>query len=253
MNENIKTIVVLGMHRSGTSMTSAILEKVGINMGKETLGASVSNPVGHFEDKMFYELNKKILRDAGGNWKNPPAHKNILNLRGKYKEEIKQLILNKKNNWGWKEPRTSLTIELYYPYLNNIYFIYCKRNEVDVAKSLKKRNNMPLTEGKRLKTIYDNRIEKFLNKINMDRKKTVQYEKVLSNTESEINKIINFLDLEINDKQYQKALNIVLSKEELKKLAKKRKFLNKLNLIKKGFKKPYKIPGYLLKKIISQK
>ena len=58
MNKEIKTVVVLGMHRSGTSMTSAILEKLGINMGDETLGPLETNPIGHFEDRMFLELNK---------------------------------------------------------------------------------------------------------------------------------------------------------------------------------------------------
>jgi hypothetical protein len=253
MKKEIKTVVVLGMHRSGTSMTSAILEKLGINMGEETLGAVETNPIGHFEDKIFLDLNKRILNDAGGSWDNPPNYKTILDLKDKYKDEIEKLVSNKKENWGWKEPRTSLTINLYYPYLKNIYFIYCKRNEDDVAKSLKKRNDMSLEKGKELKKIYDSRIDDFLCKINTDRKKIVKYEKVLSNPESEIQKIINFLDLEVNKQQYKEAVNIVLPKDELDKIVKKRKIINKLNLIKKGFKEPYKIPGYILRKIKGDK
>jgi len=253
MDKKIKTVVVLGMHRSGTSMTSAILEKLGINMGEETLGAGETNPIGHFEDKMFLNLNKRILNDAGGSWDSPPKHKAILDLKNKYKKEIKKIISNKNKNWGWKEPRTSLTIDLYYPYLSNTYFIYCKRNEVDVAKSLKKRNDMPLNEGKKLKGIYDDRIDNFLEKINSDRKKVVEYEEILSNPELEIKEIINFLDLDINDQQYQEAVSVVLPKNELNKLAKKQRILNKLNLIKKGFKEPYKIPGYILRKIKGEK
>jgi hypothetical protein len=225
-------------------MTSAILEK---------LGATATNPIGHFEDRMFLNLNKQILNDAGGSWNNPPQHKAILDLKEKYKDEINKLISNKNKNWGWKEPRTSLTIDLYYHYLNNPYFIYCKRNEDDVAKSLKKRNDMPLEERKKLKKIYDSRIDDFLSEISTERKKVVQYEEVLSNPELEIKEIINFLDLKINDQQYQEAVNIVLPKDELNKLAKKQKVLNKLNLIKKGFKKPYKIPGYILRRIKGDK
>jgi len=74
-----KTVVVLGMHRNGTSMTSGILSKLGIDMGRELIGKKVSNPLGHFEDKDFLDLNIKILKEAGGgSWDSTPAREDIL-------------------------------------------------------------------------------------------------------------------------------------------------------------------------------
>jgi hypothetical protein len=257
MDKEIKTVVVLGMHRSGTSMTSAILEKLGINMGEEKLGAAATNPIGHFEDRMFLDLNKKILDDAGGSWDNPPAKDSIINLKNKYEKEVKDLVFNKNENWGWKEPRTSLTIDLYYPYLSNTYFVYCKRNEDDVAASLKKRNDMPLEEGKKLKKIYDDRIGDFLNNIDDSRKIIFDYDEVLRNPEEEIEKLIDILDLKVSDKEYEEALNIVLPRDKLNELSQKRKKYDKLyrikNLIIKGFKEPSKIPEYISKKIKGDK
>ena len=61
-NIDYKTVVVLGMHRSGTSMIASILNKLGVSMGKVMLGKTPSNPLGHFEDKDFYNLNRKILK-----------------------------------------------------------------------------------------------------------------------------------------------------------------------------------------------
>jgi hypothetical protein len=256
MNNN-KTVVVVGMHRSGTSMTSAILEKLGINMGEKKLGAAATNPIGHFEDKMFLKLNKKILNDAGGSWDNPTAKNSILNLKNKYQEEIKELVSNKNENWGWKEPRTSLTIDLYYPHLSNSYFVYCKRNEEDVAASLKKRNNISLEKGKKLKGIYDARIDDFLNKIDDSKKIIFDYDKVLKNPKVEIKRLIKVLDLNVSEKEYDEALNIVLPRDKLKELSQKRKKYDKLyrikNLIIKGIKEPYKIPEYIFKKIKGEK
>ncbi|SIR56316.1 sulfotransferase family protein [Halanaerobium kushneri] len=246
MRKEIKTVVVLGMHRSGTSMTSAILEKLGINMGEDKLGATATNPIGHFEDKMFLDLNRKILNDAGGSWDNPPSKDSILNLKNKYKKEIKELLSNKIENWGWKEPRTSLTIDLYYPFLSNTYFVYCKRDEDDVAASLKKRNDMALEVGKKLKFIYDSRVEEFLNKIDDNRKIIFDYDEVLKSPEEEIEKLIKIIDLNVSDKEYDEALNIVMPKDKLNKLAQKRRKYDTIyrikNLIIRGIKEPSRIP-----------
>jgi hypothetical protein len=206
---------------------------------------------------MFLNLNKKILNDAGGSWDNPPSKDSILNLKNKYKKEIKDLVSNKNENWGWKEPRTSLTIDLYYPHLSNTYFVYCKRNKNDVAASLKKRNDMPLDEGGGLKKIYDDRINGFLNKIDDSKKTIFDYDKVLKNPEKEIENLIKIIDLKISHEEYDEALNIVLPKDKLNKLAQKRKKYDKLfrikNLIIKGIKEPYKIPDYIFKKIKNDK
>jgi hypothetical protein len=73
--KNKKTIIILGMHRSGTSMVAGLLAKMGINMGDDLLGRSPSNPFGHFEDWDFVNLNDSILSKAKGSWDKLPAKK----------------------------------------------------------------------------------------------------------------------------------------------------------------------------------
>ena len=63
MEKISKTIVILGMHKSGTSMVAGVLEKLGANMGKELLGPHWSNPLGHFENVKFVNLNERILKE----------------------------------------------------------------------------------------------------------------------------------------------------------------------------------------------
>jgi hypothetical protein len=72
MKNTSETIVILGMHRSGTSTIARILASIGINMGERIMGANESNPFGHYENLDFVELNDEILINAGGSWKKPP-------------------------------------------------------------------------------------------------------------------------------------------------------------------------------------
>ena len=65
-------------------------------MGDVLLGADSGNPKGYWEDRDFLELNRTILRDAGGSWHRPPPEENILKLKVKYELSIKKLISARK-------------------------------------------------------------------------------------------------------------------------------------------------------------
>lgn len=156
-----KVFIVLGMHRSATSLIAGGLKKMNIDMGKKLLGKDKSNPFGHFEDKGFMELNKKILNQAGGSWDNPPSEADIIEAGNEFLKEIKKLT-NKKGLWGWKDPRTTLTIKCYLPYLENPHFICCFREPLEIAKSLQKREGWPINKGIKLTKEYNNRLLQFL-------------------------------------------------------------------------------------------
>ncbi|HUU33183.1 MAG TPA: hypothetical protein VMW48_03915, partial [Vicinamibacterales bacterium] len=58
-------LIVLGMHRSGTSLAASLLADAGLDVGTRLLGANASNPRGHFEDEDFVELQQAVLRELG--------------------------------------------------------------------------------------------------------------------------------------------------------------------------------------------
>lgn len=159
-----KTFIVLGMHRSATSLVAGGLKKMDINMGKKLLGADKSNPFGHFEDRVFMKLNTKILEQAGGSWDNPPSETNIIEAGKELSGEIRELT-NKQGLWGWKDPRTTLTIKCYLPYLENPHFICCFRKPLEVAKSLQKREGWSIDKGIELTKEYNKRLLRFLEEI----------------------------------------------------------------------------------------
>jgi hypothetical protein len=54
-------VVVLSMHRSGSSVTTSILQRLGMSLGPfELVGAAPSNPYGHFESEPFVELDIQV-------------------------------------------------------------------------------------------------------------------------------------------------------------------------------------------------
>lgn len=163
MREN-QPIIVLGMHRSATSLIAEGLVSSKVHMGDRLVGGNRGNPQGHFENIDFVELNDEILKDAGGSWDNPPEEDRILALGKKYDLQIREL-LNKsaKRKWGWKDPRTVLTIRLFMPYLKDPFFIYCFRRPEQVAGSLHRRDNIPLEKGLKIAEIYNKRLIKFMS------------------------------------------------------------------------------------------
>ena len=60
-----KVIIIAGMHRSGTSLVSSILQAAGVDIGDELIGPAPGNPRGHFEDADFFQFHEKILRRFG--------------------------------------------------------------------------------------------------------------------------------------------------------------------------------------------
>lgn len=62
-------VLVLGMHRSGTSAITRVLNLLGCALPPEIIGAADGNEQGHWESISAVNLNDEILESAGSNWK----------------------------------------------------------------------------------------------------------------------------------------------------------------------------------------
>ena len=161
-----KCIVILGMHRSATSLIAKGVFKAGAKIGNYVLSADENNPNGYWEDMSFLRLNRKILKAAGGDWRHVPPRNKILALK-EFTSDIKKLVQERQamnKLWTWKDPRTTLTIELYEPFLKNVIYVPCFRNPIEVAKSLYTAQDVPFKEGIALTYEYNRRLLNFLNK-----------------------------------------------------------------------------------------
>ncbi|TXS91333.1 glycosyltransferase [Parahaliea maris] len=142
-------IVVLGMHRSGTSMVAGALVQNGMYVGAddELLAPQKGeNPLGFFERTDVVELNDGLLAEASGSWYSPPL--SVDDIRG-HGSEQKRIIsaLEQRSPWLIKDPRMILTWSCWSELLAGSLAIYVYRNPRDVAVSLHRRNGFPLALG----------------------------------------------------------------------------------------------------------
>jgi len=160
MMEVKATIIALGMHRSFTSLTAKGLTLAGVHMGRRLLGPGRGNEHGHFEDVEFIRLNDRILRLAGGAWNDPPTYERIIGAGQILATDIEQLVRRAEVPplWGWKDPRTTLTVECYLPHVKNPVLVPNFRSPADVAQSLLRRDGMPVDLGTRLAAEYNRRL-----------------------------------------------------------------------------------------------
>ena len=136
------SFIVLGCHRTRTSMVAHMLNSMGVNMGDELLGAGQFNRWGHWEDVYFYQLNREILFQAGGHWAKPPEEHKVLEAAKWMTDEMKQLTAwnNKRyGKWGFKDPRTILTIRRWELFLPDPHYVITRRPKEDVVNSLERR------------------------------------------------------------------------------------------------------------------
>nr|WP_321222057.1 hypothetical protein [uncultured Psychroserpens sp.] len=145
MSTDNKILAIIGMHRSGTSLTTNWLQKCGLNIGTELEGKHFSNPDGHFEDIDFLKLHEEILKSdivPYHGCKDP----NDFNINAIQKSKIKDL-LDKKNEspeWGWKDPRTCLFLETYRELLPHAYYLIILRPYAEIIDSLLRRIYAPV-------------------------------------------------------------------------------------------------------------
>ena len=166
-------IIILGMHRSGTSTVAGVL-----HLNKVVMGTYqnfwprplVQNPKGFYENYDFRKINDQLLNNVGYDVKSYQAEIPEPELTDQLNKKMKKLILyNTKTytDWGWKDPRTCLTIPLWSSVFselelnNDARIIFVSRSAGSTARSLKKRNDLPLEDGIELWKIYNQRALKF--------------------------------------------------------------------------------------------
>jgi len=145
-----KVIIVVGMHRSGTSILSKALNCLGVNMGDKLIPADKYNQKGYWEDAEIVLFNNRLLSHFGYQWDTLGLKLDSAKLKDCLKrfqdEAIK--IVNRRTSagklWGFKDPRISRLL----PFWNTIFkelnitplYIISSRTPAKIAESLKKRD-----------------------------------------------------------------------------------------------------------------
>ena len=144
-----RPVVVLGMHRSGTSVVARIINLLGLPLCRvDDLSSGPDNPTGHWESGSLLKFNDRLLKMLGGSWAFPPAmSKNwesmpsIAAFRSKGVRVFKNAYPNEE--WVWKDPRTCLTL----PFWRTVWqdapvVVFVSREPLEIYLSLRKRDGL---------------------------------------------------------------------------------------------------------------
>lgn len=136
------------MHRSGTSLTAALLSALAVDMGQKLLPQDANNRRGYLEDIEFLELQRKILsaccaRDDGGHpdWGWTESESLECNGFKRFLPEARALIASRVDRttfWGWKDPRTTLLLDFWDELLDDAHYVLVYRFPWDVADSMQR-------------------------------------------------------------------------------------------------------------------
>jgi hypothetical protein len=154
MSSRQTCIFVLGMHRSGTSAFTGVLNLIGLELGSETTPpSSLENPKGFFENVKIQNFNKKILRENYSSWDDPFFNIKQINQL-EYIQEAKDLLEEEFqyfNTFVIKDPRICILFPIWEKACSelniDIKIIIPYRNPIEVANSLKKRDSLSIEKG----------------------------------------------------------------------------------------------------------
>ena len=104
-------ICVLGMHRSGTSCLTGSLQAAGVSLGKHHTW-NAFNRKGNRENQDIVDLNDAVLAHNAGSWKNPPRK---VRYTDEHLAQARSIVASfpASVRWGFKDPRTLLTLTLW--------------------------------------------------------------------------------------------------------------------------------------------
>jgi len=172
MRNCYQPVIIMGMHRSGTSLVAKMLHDLGLFVGWDI--------DRHYEATFFLDRNEKILNGCGGSWVNAAVVDTLLNdcaLRQRVVDMLHNHLIsfnvgnylglkkfckyrsafNLDFAWGWKDPRNTFLLPLWLDIFPGAKIIHVYRNGIDVAQSLSFR------EVNRIKSFVEQR--RFLDQI----------------------------------------------------------------------------------------
>ena len=150
-------VMIVAMHRSGTSALSRALNLLGGDMPPRLIEADQWNAAGYWESKPIKDLNEEMLVSGGGEWSewlefNPDWFKSSAMQR--FRDRAIELVGSEFTDsplFIFKDPRLSILMPFWRSIFDELGIdqvaIHPLRNPVEVARSLERRNNFLMSKG----------------------------------------------------------------------------------------------------------
>lgn len=150
------TLIVTGMHRSGTSLVASFIQAIGVNLGERFFPSDYLNLKGYFEDLDFLEFQREVLTNScrseeigWHDWGWTTSEFLDYSKFSEYTEAAKTLIKSRQEEgeiWGWKDPRTTLMLDFWHQLLPEVKYLFVYRYPWDVLNSIVRPNSLVFAE-----------------------------------------------------------------------------------------------------------
>jgi hypothetical protein len=196
-------VLVLGMHRSGTSLCAHTLSAMGIDMADE-IRAGSSNTKGHWERGEILEFHDRILSFFNRGYYSPfhdlplPiawwADPRVAEVRREIVEFLKTRM--REGLFGFKDPRTVRMMPIWHQILKELRLapkiVFCLRNPAQVARSLSARDGLDADVAEYRWFSYVADFFRYTNGYDIC---TLEYETWFDEPSTNLGKLLNFLEL----------------------------------------------------------
>ena len=182
-------MVTRALHDSGLHLIGSDAEQF--------IDAAEDNPEGFWENKAIVACNDELLEATGGAWDNPPSamplaldDPRVAHIADSSAAAI--AALSEYDHWGFKDPRTCLTAAYWLDLVPDLHFVICVRHPLEVALSLKRRNQNSYSLGLRL---WERYYATVLELVPVDRRILTHYDTFFLDPREELARLCAFAGL----------------------------------------------------------
>jgi hypothetical protein len=147
---NNRALIVLGMHRSGTSAFTGVLGLLGVDLGPNLMPPSAANESGYWEHQEIVTIHESLLQALGSRWDDPsrlPPGWPRLEAVAPYRRKLREIIARDFADsplWALKDPRMCRLLPLWTALMDEIgcqpVWIVVTRHPQENIGSLEKRD-----------------------------------------------------------------------------------------------------------------
>lgn len=198
-------VLVLGMHRSGTSAVSGVLYHLGVQLGRTVSPAGPSNPKGYFENTRVMLLHEELLASFGTTWDDPralPAGWSDDHRLAPWRNRLAAILEDEFGGaalWGIKDPRLCRLLSFWLPLLEQASVravaVLVVRHPGAVAASNARRTAMAQEQAIELWLEHTLAAERDTRRLP---RAVLSYERLLANWQHEIADVAARLNLPLN-------------------------------------------------------
>lgn len=197
-------VIVLGMHRSGTSAITGCLASLGLDAGEHLQEGNQYNPKGYFEDKRVVKAHDTLLSALGTRWDDlrplpegwleaPPTSECMQAIA-----DIMEEAFARQQPWIVKDPRMCrllpMWLQLFEQRQVSPRFVIAIRDPMSSAQSLSRRDGMDSDAAYILWTLHLLDAERHTRR---HRRCFISYERFLADWRNEIRQIDQSLALNL--------------------------------------------------------